>query len=271
MLKGLTAALTVAGLSGGVLMAAAPAGASARHERHDATTIAMHASGGAVTLSRHSVDAGRVRFVVDTTSANGSNVLVFRPAKGVSLATVFADFGEEFSSDPQTAAKGTRDLTRDARFFGGADVVPGTSAVGTEILQPATYYVMDVAAPPGPNGPMLTTLTVKRDDDESSGQLGRKSPLVRMTSNDRFLVDGHLHARGTVTVANVSDTIHFMELQPVKAGTTDKQIQAYFDSGAQGAPSFAVNGPSVGMEVLSPGHRAALSYSLPKGTYVLLC
>ena len=36
-------------------------------------------------------------------------------------------------------------------------------------------------------------------------------------------------------------------------------------------PPFAVDGPTIGMEVLSPGHRASLRYSLPRGTYVLLC
>ena len=267
MLKGLTAALTVAGLSGGVLVAAAPANAA---ERHDGSTVAMHAAGGAVTLSTHRVHSGRVRLAVDTTNAGGSNVLVFRPAKGVSLATVFADFAEEFAPDPQTDAKGTRDLTRDVRFYGGADVLPGTPAVVTEYLRAATYYVIDVAAPPGPNGPTLTTLTVTGRDGEP-GEHDDDSPVVRMTSADRFVVRGHLHARGTVTVANVSDTIHFLELQPVKAGTTDAEIQAYFNSGSQAAPPFALSGPSVGMEVQSPGRRASLSYRLPKGTYVMLC
>lgn len=267
MLKGLTAALIVAGLSGGVLVAASPAGAS---ERHEGSTIAMHATGSAVTLSRHSVHGGRMRLVIDTTVASGSNVLVFRPAKGVSLATVFADFAEEFAPDPQTDAKGTRDLTRDARFFGGADVVPGTPAVVTENLHAATYYVIDVAAPPGPNGPALTALHVTGHDGDSADEHA-DSPMVRMTSDDRFVVRGHLHARGTVTVANVSDTLHFMELQPVKAGTTDAEIQAFFDSGSQAQPPFVVSGPSVGMEVQSPGRRASLTYTLPKGTYVLLC
>ena len=68
----------------------------------------------------------------------------------------------------------------------------------------------------------------------------------------------------------MADTIHIMVLQPVKAGTTDAQVQAFFASGSQNPPPFALPGPTVSMDVLSPGHQLVLSYSLPKGTYVLL-
>lgn len=268
MRRGLTAVLAVGALAAGVFTAETPAGAS---EPHEGSTLAMHATGSAVTLSRHAVHAGHVRFTVDTTSADGSNVLVFRPARGVSLATVFADFAEEFAPDPQTDAKGTRDLTRDARFYGGADVTPGRPATVTENLRAGTYYVADLAAPPGPNGPTLSTLIVWGRGGESSDRHDRRVPVVETTSSDRFVVHGRLHAHGSVTVSNVSDTLHFMELQPVKAGTTDAEIQAYFDSGSQDPPTFMVAGPTAGMEVQSPGRHALLSYSLPKGTYVLLC
>ena len=62
-----------------------------------------------------------------------------------------------------------------------------------------------------------------------------------------------------------------MEIMPVKAGTTDKEIQAFFNSGSQSAPPFARNGPSGGNDVVSPGGTIRVSYNLPRGTYVLLC
>ena len=52
---------------------------------------------------------------------------------------------------------------------------------------------------------------------------------------------------------------------------TDKQVQAYFDSHVQTPPPFGINRPTIGMDVLSPRKQLVLSYSLPKGTYVLLC
>jgi hypothetical protein len=62
-----------------------------------------------------------------------------------------------------------------------------------------------------------------------------------------------------------------MLLLPVTPGTTDAQVQAYFDSGVSDPPAFALNGPSASTDLLSPGKQLVLSYSLPKGTYVLLC
>jgi hypothetical protein len=62
-----------------------------------------------------------------------------------------------------------------------------------------------------------------------------------------------------------------MSISPVKPGTTDKQIQDYYDSGVQAPPPFALNGPTVGLDVISPGNHATINYDLPKGTYVLQC
>ena len=77
--------------------------------------------------------------------------------------------------------------------------------------------------------------------------------------------------RGTYLFHNIADTIHFMQIMPVKAGTTDAQIQAFFNSGSQSAPPFARPGPSGGNDVVSAGKTIAVTYNLPRGTYVLLC
>ena len=57
--------------------------------------------------------------------------------------------------------------------------------------------------------------------------------LVTPTSADRFIAPSTWSHRGTYLFHNVADTIHFMAIQPVEAGTTDPQIQAFFDSGNQ--------------------------------------
>jgi hypothetical protein len=88
---------------------------------------------------------------------------------------------------------------------------------------------------------------------------------------DRYVTPATLPAGGTVRVSNVSDTPHFMQLMRVRKGTTDGQVQKYFDSGAQGPPPFAEKGPGVGMGVQSPGRSAFLTYDVPAGTYVMLC
>jgi len=231
----------------GTLAAAGPAAA----EGHG-TTVLVHGDGTAVTLSRDTVEQGRIRFKVDTSNGGaGSQITLFRLVGPATLATFNADLAEEFSPDPMTAAQGTRDLNRDVRFFGLADVVPGTPAMVTEQLAAGKYYLMDLGNGPGPTGPQFTTFTVRgsgrvHSDGESEG------PVVRLTSADRFISPRTLPADGKITVKNVADTIHFMSISPVKKGTTDAQIQAFFDSGAQVQPPFFVDGPSVGRTCSPP-------------------
>lgn len=135
---------------------------------------------------------------------------------------------------------------------------------------------MDLGNRPGPTGPQFTTFMVRgsgrvHSNEQSKGDEQREGPVVKLTSADRFVSPHTLPADGTITVKNVADTIHFMGISPVKKGTTDKQIQDFFDSGAPVQPPFFVDGPSVGMDVLSPGRQLELTYKLPAGTYVLMC
>ena len=264
----LACAAAVALSASGTVIGAASASA---HSQDTGSWVSVMGDGSRVTTSRSAVDEGVVRFRVSSTNTGaGSDITLFQPKANVSVAMVLADLQEEFASDPATNAKGTRDLTRDARFFGLADVQPGNPATVTERLKRGTYYLMDLGAPPS-GAPIITTMRVRGNEGGDDGRLPSASATVDLTSADTFVTHGRMPANGTVRVRNVADTIHFMSIVPVKAGTTDADIQAYFDSGAQGPPAFAVDGPSVGLDVLSPGREARLTYHLPAGTYVLLC
>ena len=166
----------------------------------------------------------------------------------MTLAKVFADLREEFSSNPATAAKGTRDIVRDVSLFGLADVVPGYPEVVTENLRPGTYYLMDLAKFTGVGQPEIIRLFVTGNDRGSSLHA---SVHVTTTSADRFIGPRSWPHRGTYLFHNAADTIHFMAVAPVKAGTTDKQIQAFFDSHSQSPPPFFRNGPSGGNDVVA--------------------
>jgi hypothetical protein len=90
---------------------------------------------------------------------------------------------------------------------------------------------------------------------------------------DRFLAPAVWARRGTWSLRNSDDTVHFMQLQPVDPGTTDADVQAALDASS----GFSVGDladptrPTVGSEVLSPGIRHSVDYDLPAGRYVLLC
>jgi hypothetical protein len=276
MRRALSAVAAIALAGSGLLVTGGPA--AARERSSAPPVVHVHGDGKVVTLSRHSVQAGRIRFTVDTThKQNGSNITMFRPVGHVTVKQLLAEVDHVVSNDPKTAARGTRELNRDGRFYGLADVVVGTPAAVTESLRPGTYYLVDGGGNSKPSAFKVTTLRVLRSDDgddngdDSGRQASRHHATVLLTSADRFVAPRVLPAHGSVSVRNVADTIHFMSFAPVKRGTTDAQIQAFFDSGGNGQPPFALNGPSIGLDVLSPGRHALLSYKLPAGTYVLLC
>lgn len=262
------AALTAAG---GLLALAGPASASDHGAAGHRITVV--GNGSSVRIDHTTVHAGTISFKVSSTNpasqnGGGSTISLFRPKQGVTLAQVFADLREELSSTPAVAAKGTRDIVRDVSLYGLADVIPGYPEIVTENLRHGTYYLMDLANYSGKGQPKTTRLVVT-GHAEARALYGRVH--VAATSTDRFIAPAWWPHHGTYLFRNVSDTIHFMAIVPVKDGTTDQQIQAYFSSGSQSPPPFARNGPSGGNDVVSPGKTIAVSYNLPRGTYALLC
>ncbi len=270
MRRFLTAVTAAATLTGGMATGAGLASAAA--PSRSVQTVQVTGSHSGLQFSTTHIRAGLVRFRISTTNPNGTGVTLFQFAPGVGFDQLDSDLLEEFSQTPSVAAKGTRDLTRDVRIFGLADVAPGTPAAATVNLNGGDYYSFDSSGPSLPTATTAVELHVSGGDATGTLSAGRHHlASVSLTSDDRFVVQGHLPAHGSVLVRNVADTIHFMTLQRVKPGTTDAEVQAYFDSGAQSAPPFAMDGPSASTDVLSPGHRLLFSYSLPRGTYVLLC
>ena len=236
-------------------------------------TVNVVGDGSAVHLDHSRIQSGSIRFTVSSAnrSGGGSEIAMFQPKAGKTVSRVLHDLQDEFSRYPRMAADGTRELTADARFLGLADPAMGQTEVVTEFLSPGTYYLLDMGNTPQ-GAPTVTTLTVRRAGKhiEQDSDL-RSQTTVWANSADRFVAPPSWPHQGTYTFKNVSDTLHFMELQPVKRGTTDAQIQRYFDSGSQSQPPFALNGPSAGNDVVSPGGSLQVTYNLPRGTYVLLC
>ncbi|UQX86941.1 hypothetical protein M6D93_11555 [Jatrophihabitans telluris] len=271
VLTGVTVAAFAVGVA--VTGGAGVASASVPHD-HDIQTVRVSGDAQGTHFSTTTLHEGAIRFDISTTNPNGTGVTLFSLHRGVSLSMLGADLAEEFSGSPDTAAKGTRDIQRDVTLYGLADVNPGTPVSATVSLEDGTYYSFDSNSGQLPSTANVTRLTVRESrggDSRWRPRPGHRIASVALTSSDRFVVHGHLPAHGSVLVKNVSDTLHFMLLQPVQPGTTDAQVQAFLASGSSDQPPFAVDGPSVSTDVLSPGKKLVLSYSLPKGTYVLLC
>lgn len=257
MRRGISLAAAAALAAGCVLASQGPASAGTA----DGQKVAVQTVNGTVTLSNYAVDPGRVSFVV----GGGSSVTMFQPINGATVKQFFHDLAQEFSRDPAIAAQGTRNLVRDARVYGLADPEPGQTLTVTETLAPGKYFLFDSNIT-SPSIPQVTPLRVRSGAESLS--VPSAAATILMTSRDRFIAPPVLPAQGTVRVRNISDTLHFADLSPVAPGTTDADVQAFFDG--TGPPPF-IEGPGASMEPLSPGRQAVLGYRLPAGDYVLLC
>lgn len=265
-----------------------------------ADIVAVHGGADGLTVQHGTVHAGLVRFLIDTTNDQGTDVVMITPAPGKTLDDVKTALHDEVTHDGPTAAKGTQELVANARIFGLAGVVKGTPVIVTEQVPAGTYYLFDLGPVFAGQQPDFTTLQVSGPGDDHPGSIfpvprpGVSFPLsppvlhrrpfpppfssphhatVQLTSEDSFESPDVLPKTGTITVRNVSDTIHFMLVTPVKKGTTDEEIQNFFNTstGPDDQPAFATDGPSIEMGVQSPGRQADISYRLPAGTYVLEC
>jgi hypothetical protein len=237
--------------------------------------ISVRGTGSSVILSQTSFRGGSVCFGVSSSNpatpggGGGSAVSLFRLNRGVTLVQARKDFRDEFSSTLATAAKGTRELNRDVSLYGLADVVPGHPETVTVNLTPGTYHIWDLGKAAA-GGPLPGQVTLQVTGGGPGHSLSG-SVQVAATSADQFIAPATWPHSGTYLFHNVADTIHFMAIIPVKPGTTDKEIQAFFNSHSSAPPSFFVPGPSGGNDVVSPGRTIQVSYSLPRGTYVIAC
>lgn len=267
-LTGRWATLAIVLLTGlGLVGATAPATAQTTR---DHGRIVVRASADGLTLSRNVTHAGKVTITVEAANVDFGSPIMFKLVPPATLATLRADFQDATSDDNAVAARGTRNLTRHARFYGLAEVARGRTISVTQTLGAGTYYLID--NPEFAEGtPHLVPLNVVGTSRGNTGKESRHLTTVSMTANDRFAVPGSLPAKGTISVRNRSDTLHLMQMWPVLPGTTDKAVQAWLDDGAQGDPGFFVDGPSAGLNPLSPGQRVQMTYDLPAGSYLLLC
>jgi hypothetical protein len=259
--------------TGAVLVAGGPAAlAGGDHGHgHDVQTVHVVGTGSTVSIDDAHVHAGTVRFEVSTTGPF-SAITLFSLKNGATLDQFFDDVRNEFDfANADNRAKGTRDARQHATFYGLADVMPGFPLTVTDDLRPGTYYLFDLTTPPDPVvDPQVATLRVGGGWGADDHQ--RADVRVRMTG-DRFLAPRVWPRAGTWSLTDADDTVHFMQLQPVDPGTTDRQVQRALEaSGGFSVGDLAdPSRPLVGSEVLSPGIRHTVDYDLPAGRYVLLC
>ncbi|WP_030056430.1 MULTISPECIES: hypothetical protein [Streptomyces] len=253
------------------------------HRTHHRNVVDIDLEKGKIDV-QDEAEGGLVTFEVETDDPAGRQIQLIRPHEGVSKATLFADLTKAVSQTPATAAQGIKAVTEAADALGGAFVAPDVPVRFTEEVDPGEVLVLDFGAfLKDPAHPLFATIEFEghngrhrhhRHDRHHHGSEEHGTVILEETSaGPRFDVEDVDDADAPIVVRNEADELHEMVVQPVKPGTTDADIKAFFDATAKGqhpAPPFT--GLPSGLGAISPGDTATFEAKhLQPGTYVLLC
>ncbi len=276
--QGLTRRATVlagaVALLGGVGMAATSASASGNSP---VPVISVVAGGGPTKVATHDISAGWTTFSITShaTVHPGAAVQLLSLRPGVTIESLQSDLlaAGGFSTPAFTTA-----LAQDTILYGGVEVDGGQVGTFSSDLVAGSYYLTNIDLPGDKLASDAVPLTVHGPVVPHRAPASHGTVLMK---NMHFFPNpGKLAAAGTVTLTNYvgddADDIHFLDIIPVAPGTTDKELQTYFDevvagTAPKGPPAFAADGPEADSGLLSPGESQLFSYSLPAGTYALLC
>ena len=261
------AGLVSAGANGA---AAAPRKAAALYERPyvdvkiTATKLVAHTGGGALATGRLDVSLQAVG------GEREVQLVRFDPGYGFKdfrddIRTFGSSFGQNGPS--KKGLKALNHAIDNTTGYGGLYAPKGHTRRGTLLLdQEGTYVIFDDSH----NLPRhATPITISGSAGPQT--LQKTDGFVKAKTNRRFGGDDVLPAKGNITFKNVStESPHFLALNHVKEGTTRKQVLDYFNSGAQGRPSFALKG-SAGTDAMGSGHAQTLHVNLPAGQYAEMC
>jgi len=271
MLKPTRATAALAGLAAVLLSAGPLTTADAVTTSHRTTSVsAASATTGhlptvvarmrpsAIKLSvGNRMHAGRVKFNVVT--KQGSHTLQLLRLHGdYTMEQAGADLNKAFSGDTDAIKRVDRRIT----WLGGAPTRAGHPSEFVVTLKAAHYVVIDQESNALTTLRVFGTVRPRPAVDVASG--------ITTFSYGFGVSDTTIPKSGWTRIKNRADQPHFVVMQRVKDGTTDRMVRRYVKSGSQRDPSWlAPGGTSVG--VLSPGRGQTFHYDLPAGKYVLAC
>jgi hypothetical protein len=262
-----TAAIVVAAIT----VPAAPANAAGSMPVVD---IAV-ASDGQATISQTTMRPGVVEFHVGKTATipadlggNDSLSIVRTDQLDLILQTLPAVFSADGS--PETlaaAAQGMRQIHAISTWYGGTH----EGGVWQVYLPAGNYYAMGATSTAlGLAKPVAFTVSGQpRSAKVHSVQAAIWATGSVGQNQFRF---AQLGKRSVTWFAfrNNAQEIHFLDINPVKPGTTTTQVNKAFSPASDGPPSW-LTGPPYSFDVISPGVRVAVKHTIDPGKYVVDC
>ena len=257
-LGALAASLTMV-VAGGLVEAA---GASTDASRSQAVPVVVTIDSSRVVTMPTTIQPGVNEFQV--TSARASSFQLVQLAEGYTPEEAAADI----KAADKGKLKGLRHFERNVTLLGGASSRPGSPATVWVDLAAGTYWALDVR---NDDASAFVPFTVAGADTGATMPSGPKLKAVQSTKWAGK--PASIPKKGLLTFKNFSDSNHFIVMAQMKPGKTIKDLRAWIRAAMEGEQAPPPLSFRIGLDsaVLSPGHTMAFNYSLPKGTYGLLC
>jgi len=228
-------------------------------------TVTVHMSASKITFTGGgastangvtTVHAGRIHFHVVT--ASGDHALqLMRFHNGYTAQQAQSDFNDAFSGNVPAVQR----IDHGVVFRGGAEALPKHPGDMVVSLPAAQFMAVDQ------NGNAAAVLKVV---GKAPSRVLQPYSGVLTAYSYGWVPSSNLPASGWVKVTNQADQPHFMVLQHVKSTTTNKMVNQFIASGAQGNPSWGLK-ETAESGVIAPGTSQILRYNLPAGKYLVAC
>ncbi|GBF06059.1 hypothetical protein DAERI_070057 [Deinococcus aerius] len=253
-------------------LALALTAAALAHQGHDhAATFTLAGKDTAFTLAGPaSVAPGYTAFAFSNTTGQPFTPVLARLKGNVSDADVKAALGKLMASQGEDMGA----IEKIAEFAGGSGgVMPGGTFEFGTTLTPGRYVVFGFGA--SEDGKPLYDLGQYRSFNVTGTASGATAPRadVKATLQDyKVVLPATVKAGKQVwQVSNAGQETHHLMLMRIKDGKTMKDVEAFFqapDPSQAGEPPFEDAG---GLETISGGRSAFVSFDLAPGEYVVAC
>ncbi len=265
--------------------AAAPAATDTAADRIPVMPVVLTDAGFSMWRK---VQAGLVTFKISSPETTYHALQGFRLKNGGTLTDIIEALRGGVNDDRAAAAAGHRVLLDKAELIGGAVGVQDGPIYVTVLLEPGTYYFLDVNDYfiEGLANPRVQTLQVV--GRRGSVQLPAFDQTILSVPHDMsshgeegdhttfgFVAPTVLPRRATYLMINASDEIHDIVWRRAKPGTTDAYLREYYAAVVNGTP---LPGPSPwlepnthGLQGVSPWRWAVVSLGFAAGDYATVC
>lgn len=223
------------------------------------------------------IRSGATTFRVTTSDEAGIRLGLFRLNKDVRLDPFLEHLRTALTGEGDEQLEAGRSVVREAVMLGGQQTTAGRPATFSLHLRPGRYHLVDyedIEEGDTNQDPATHQLTVRHVPRPRHGGFPMPDSAITMidaADGPRYLAPRVLSPDATILVSNLTDQVEEAVFMPVKPGTTERDVQEFYealDSGQPAESPFA--GLPHGMPVTSAHRGQIVRPNLPRGEYALV-